>query len=116
MASFLNNDDNIWLKHISADPKTMAMLQQIPAGSKLNLEIEGVMGEWARTNNGRDGRPTYALKPVGKTIAYWKTMKARRGEYLELKVLDKLDPYLDNLEAYLSEWNSAEDELAFRDL
>ena len=116
MATFLNNDDNIWFKHVSADSDTIAMLHQIPGGTKLKLEIEGVRGEWVRTKDGKDGRPTFALRPVGKTIDFWKTMKSRRGEHLEFNIVNPRDTYLQSIEATLSEWNSNEDEKAFHDL
>ena len=116
MATFLNNDDNIWIKHVTADSDTIAMLHQIPGGTKLKLEIEGVRGEWVRTKDGKDGRPTFALRPVGKTVDFWKTMKSRRGEHLEFSIVDPRDSYLQSVAATLSEWNSEEDEKAFNDL
>ncbi len=116
MATFLNNDDIIWLKHVSADPDTVAMLHQITGGTQLRIEVEGVRGDWARVKDDKDGRPTLALRPVGKTIAFWQSMKQRRGEHLELKVINPRNTYLSSLEVTLSEWNSAGDEKAFRDL
>ena len=116
VATFLNNDDMIWLRHVSADPDTIEMLHQIPGDTRLRLEIEGVRGDWARARDGKDGRPTFALRPVGKTADFWKTMKPRRSEHLEFKVVNPRDTYLSGLEAVLSEWNSAEDDQAFRDL
>jgi hypothetical protein len=116
MSTFLNNDDAIWLNHINADANTIAMLKQIPAGTRLKIEVEGVRGDWERMADGRDGRPTLGLKPVGKTFEFWKTMKPRRGEQLEFKILDPRDGYLEAVQKLLSEWDSEEDEIAFRDL
>ena len=116
MGTFLNNDNAIWLKNVNADANTMALLRQMKAGTKLNIEIEGVRGEWERMADGKDGRPTFGLKPVGKTLAFWNTMTARRGEELRFKVVDPRDTYLASLQATLSEWESKEDELAFHDL
>jgi hypothetical protein len=116
MASFLNNDDAIWLKHVSADADALALLRQIPAGTVLKLEVDGVAGEWARMADGKDGRPTLGLKPIGRTLAFWKTMKSRRGEHLPFKILDPRDSYLSDIQKTLSEWESDEDEAAFCDL
>jgi hypothetical protein len=116
MATVLNNDDAIWLKHVKADANALALLRQVPAGTALRLEIEGVAGDWVRMADGRDGRPTLGLKPVGKTLTFWKSMKSRRGEYLEFKIVNPRDSYLADVQKTLSEWESDEDEAAFRDL
>ncbi len=116
MATFLNNDDAIWLKNVNADANALALLRQIPAGTALKLEVEGVTGDWVRMADGKDGRPTLGLKPVGQTLAFWKSMKSRRGEYLEFKVVDPRDSYLSDVQKTLSEWESREDEEAFNDL
>lgn len=116
MATLLNNDDAIWLKHVKADANAMALLRQVPAGTPLILQIEGVTGDWVRMADGKDGRPTLGLKPVGKTVAFWNSMKSRRGEYLDFKIVDSKDPYLSDVQKTLSEWESEEDEEAFNDL
>jgi hypothetical protein len=116
MATFLNNDDAIWLKNVNADNNTIAVLRQIPAGTKLELEVEGVRGDWQRMADGKDGRPTLGLKPVGKTLEFWKSMKPRRGEYLKFKIVDPRDTYLNDIQVTLGEWDSEEDEKAFSDL
>jgi hypothetical protein len=116
MATFLNNDDAIWLKNVNADANALALLRQVPAGTALKLEIEGVTGDWMRMADGKDGRPTLGLKPVGETLAFWKTMKNRRGEYLAFKIVDPKDAYLSDVQKTLSEWESEEDEDAFNDL
>ncbi len=116
MATFLNNDDAIWLKNVNADSNTIAMLHQIPGGTRLKLEVEGVKGDWQRMADGKDGRPTFGLKPIGKTLDFWKSLKPRRGEHLNFKIVDPVDSYLSDVQATLSEWHSEEDELAFNDL
>ena len=116
MASFLNNDDAIWLKNVNADPHTLGLLRRMQAGTRLKLEIEGRLGDWERMADGRDGRPTFGLKPVSQTVEFWKSMKSRRGEYLQFKILDVRDSYLAAVEKTLCEWDSVEDEEAFRDL
>ena len=116
MGTFLNNDDAIWLKNVNADSNTIAILRQIPAGTRLKLEVEGVRGDWQRMADGNDGRPTLGLKPVGKTVEFWKSMESRRGEHLQFMIVDPGDTYLTDVQATLSEWGSEEDEKAFNDL
>lgn len=116
MGTFLNNDDVIWLKHINADPSTIALLRQVPGGTKLKIEIEGFRGDWERMADGKDGRPTPGLRPVGKTAEFWKSMKPRRGKHLEFRIVDPRDTYLSDVQATLSEWDSEDDEKAFHDL
>ena len=116
MGTFLNNDDVIWIKNVNADHNTVALLRQLPAKTKVKLDIEGFRGVWERMADGKDGRPTLGLKPVGKTLEYWKSMKTRRGDHLEFKIVDPRDSYLSDIQSSLSEWESDEDERAFRDL
>lgn len=116
MASLLNNDDAIWFRHVRADPDALNVLHQLPAGTSIQLEIEGVRGQWQRMAMGKDGRPTLGLKPVGRTQAFWKQMKARRGEYLEFKIIMGADTYLTDVQKTLCEWESDDDEAAFHDL
>ena len=116
MGTVLNNDNAIWLKHVKASRDAMALLRQFPPGAIIRLEIEGFRGDWQRMAAGRDGRPTLGLKPVGKTLEFWKSMEARRGEQLSFRVIDPADNYLSDIVPVMSEWDSAEDEAAFRDL
>jgi hypothetical protein len=116
MGTLLNNDDAIWLKTVTADQMTVSYLRQLPAGSRIRLAIEGTPGEWEKMADGRDGRPTLGLKPVGRTREYWKGLKHRRGKLLDFKVLDPRDALISDIEASLTEWDSKEDEAAFRDL
>ena len=117
MATFLNNDNAIWLKHVNAEPDTLALLKQFPSGAKLELEIEGMRGNWVKMKTGQDGRPTLGFRPErGKTLEFWNSMSTRRGEQLSLRVVDPSDSYLSDIIPTLSEWSSPEDDVAFRDL
>ena len=116
MGTFLNNDDNIWFKHIEAHPDTIALLRQLKAGSRLKIEVEGECGDWEKMKDYPDGTSTQGLKPVGQTKEFWKSMKPLRGKRFEFKIVDPRDTYLADVQKTLSEWESKEDELAFHDL
>jgi hypothetical protein len=66
MATLLNNDNLIWLKHIKADANVLALLNQVPAGTKLKFEVAGVVGDWERMKDGKDGRRTPGSSPLVK--------------------------------------------------
>jgi hypothetical protein len=46
----------------------------------------------------------------------WKGLQARRGELVEVREVKTADAYLATLSSTMTEWNSPEDEEAFRDL
>jgi hypothetical protein len=116
MGTLLNNDDAIWLKTVTADQATVSYLRELPPGGRIRLAIEGTPGDWEKMADGRDGRPTFGLKPIGRTREYWKTLRGRRGKLLDFKVLDPRDALISDIETALAEWDSKEDEVAFRDL
>jgi hypothetical protein len=64
----------------------------------------------------KDGRPTKGIKPIGPMKEIWKRLQSRRGELVEVREVRTADTYLSALRGTLSEWNSPEDEEAFRDL
>jgi hypothetical protein len=88
MGSFYNNDDAIWLRHVNADPNTIALLCQLRAGTRVKIEIEGFRGAWERMS----------------------------GEWINFKIVDPRDGYLSDIQSMLSEWESEDDEKAFHDL
>jgi hypothetical protein len=88
----------------------------IPAGEMIDLEVDGIVGPWEKAKTGKDGRPTAAIKPVGPMREIWKRFQARRGEIVAVRETRTADSYLKALSGTLSEWNSPEDEEAFRDL
>ena len=69
-----------------------------------------------KAKTGKDGRPTTAVKPVGPMREIWKRFQARRGEVVAIREARTADSYLKALSGTLSEWDSPEDNEAFRDL
>jgi hypothetical protein len=46
----------------------------------------------------------------------WKRLQSRRGDVVEVREVRTADEYLSVLSNTMTEWNSPEDEEAFRDL
>ena len=110
------SDDLLWTKNIQGDSELQDRITKLPAGAVIDLEIDGIVGNWQKAKVGKDGRPTAAVKPVGPMREIWKRFQARRGEIVVIRETRTADNYLKALSGTLSEWNSPEDEEAFRDL
>jgi len=110
------SDDILWTKNIEGDSALRDRIVALPAGAVIDLEIDGIVGPWEKARIGKDGRPTAAIKPVGPMREIWKRLQARRGEIVVVRETRTADSYLKALNGTLSEWNSPEDEEAFRDL
>lgn len=109
-------DDLLWAKQIEGDNGLQERIRRLPAGATIDLEIDGVVGHWEKAKTGRDGRATEAVKPVGPMREIWKRFQARRGEIVPIRETRTADSYLAALTGVMTEWNSPEDEEAFRDL
>lgn len=116
MAYVKIRDDSLWAKHIEGDNGLRERILNLPAGAAIDLEVDGIVGHWEKAKTGKDGRPTAAIKPVGPMRDIWKRFQARRGEIVVVRETRTADSYLKALSGTLSEWNSPEDEEAFRDL
>jgi hypothetical protein len=110
------NDDVLWAKQIEGDPDLRERIVALPAGSSIDLEVDGIVGHWEKARTGKDGRPTLAVKPVGPMREVWKRFQERRGEIVEVRETRSADRYLKALSGTLSEWDTPEDDEAFRDL
>jgi len=109
-------DDAVWAKQIEGSKALKDRIVTLAPGDIVELEVDGIVGKWERMRNGKDGRPTMGIKPVGPMREIWKQWQSRRGEIVEVREVHKADSYLAALSGTLSEWNSPEDEEAFRDL
>ena len=110
------NDDAIWVRRIEGDKALREEILALPGGVRIELEVDGVTGTWEKMKDGKDGRPTNGLRPIGPMRDVWKSMQARRGDWLEIRKMVCIDPYLMMVESTLTEWNSPEDDEAYRDL
>lgn len=109
-------DDVIWYKQFANDPHFLAKLDALEENQVIQLNVEGITGNWARMKTGRDGRPTRGIKPVGAMAEIWKAWQARRGEKVEVFLHVEADDFLKYSSELFTEWLSPEDEAAFSDL
>jgi hypothetical protein len=109
-------DEVIWVKHLP-DKALGDQISTMKEGTTVELEIDGVRGTWERMRTGRDGRPTLGIKPVGAMRDVWKHWRQNRNhQTVSVKPVSSVDGYLSAMSSLFVEWNSAEDEVAFRDL
>jgi hypothetical protein len=109
-------DDTIWTKHIEGGKALKERILSLRPGDVIELEVDGIVGRWEKTRLGKDGRAQQSIKPIGSMKQVWKRFQARRSKVIEIREVRTADAFLAALSDTLSEWNSPEDEEAFRDL
>jgi hypothetical protein len=111
------NDDAIWLKNVESDRALADRIKAMRPGDVLDLEVDGIVGRWERMRDGRDGRPTLGIKPIAGMRQVWARLRhQRRNAVVAVREVVTADSYLAALAPTLSEWNSPEDDEAYRDL
>ena len=81
------SDFVIWAKHIQGDPHLSQRVLALHPGEVIQLAVDGVAGTWCKMDDGRDGRPTRGLRPLGRTQAFWRELYAkRRGDVVSLEL------------------------------
>jgi hypothetical protein len=78
MATTTISDYVIWAKHIHDDPLLSARVAAMQAGETIDLDVDGVPGAWRRMDNGKDGRPTLGLRPLGSAQDAWRELYTHR--------------------------------------
>jgi hypothetical protein len=109
-------DDSMWAKQIEGGKVLRDRIVALTPGEVIELEVDGIVGSWEKMRDGKDGRSTMGIKPIGPMKEIWKRFQSRRGEVVEVREVKTADAYLAALSGTLAEWNSPEDEEAFRDL
>ena len=109
-------DDTIWANHIEGGKVLKDRIISLAPGEVIELEVDGIIGAWEKTRIGRDGRPQQSIKPTGNMKTIWKRFQSRRGEVVQVREVKTADAYLAAVSDTMTEWNSPEDEEAFRDL
>lgn len=89
MAQTTVSDFVMWAKHIHGDASIVDRILGLEAGEVLSLSVDGSPGTWRKMANGRDGRPTPGLRPVGATATIWRELyRSRRGQLVSLTVAE----------------------------
>jgi hypothetical protein len=65
---------------------------------------------------GKDGRITDGIEPIAEMREVWARLQRSRGRIVDIREVTTADSYLSSLTPLLSEWDSPEDEAAYRDL
>jgi hypothetical protein len=117
MATILPIEDTtIWIRHVT-DPNFKRRLEKMHENESIHLVADGIVGRWVRMKHGKDGRPTHGIKPEGEMKNIWnKWFRERKGQRIAVQEVQLADDYLREGSILFSEWESPEDEEAFRDL
>ena len=75
----------LWPKHIHGTGDLKEALLDLKAGETVELVVNGYRGHWAKMADGKDGRPTPGLKPIGTARDEWHALKGRWGELVEIE-------------------------------
>ena len=78
-------DHALWVKHIHENEPLKEKLSALPAGSLVELEVNGLKGTWKKMDDGKDGRPTPGVKAVGKARDHWHALQEDRGELVTIR-------------------------------
>src|ERR1700761_5639967 len=101
-------DDAIWVAQIEGNKILKQKILSLAEGEAVELEIDGIVGRWEKMRDGKDGRPTSGIKPIGPMKEVWKRFQSRRGDIVEIREVRTADAYLAALSDTMSEWNSPE--------
>ena len=78
-------DHALWTKHIRGDDALKARLNALSEQSQIDLEVDAVHGTWQKMDDGKDGRPTTGMRPVGPAKSHWYTLlRNRRGSVVTI--------------------------------
>jgi hypothetical protein len=116
MGKVKTHDDVIWVKNIEGAARLQDRIRKLKAGELLGLEVNGVVGRWERMRDGGDGRPSLGIKPLAHMRQVWAKWRREPAKIVDVREIVAADTYLAAVSSTLSEWNSPEDEIAFRDL
>ena len=67
-------DHALWTKHIRGDDALRDALNTLRGRSQIELDVDGFHGTWQKMDDGKDGRPTTGIKPVGPAQTHWHTL------------------------------------------
>ncbi len=83
------HDHVLWIKHIHGNEGLKADLHALEGGDVIELSVDGFRGYWKKMDDGRDGRPTPGIKPIGPAREHWQTNLAdKRGALVPMSAPD----------------------------
>jgi hypothetical protein len=86
MARTAVRDVVIWVKHIHGEDVSRRVLD-LQGGETLDLVVDGIRGAWRKMDDGRDGRPTMGIRPIGRMQDFWRELySSRRGDVVSLEL------------------------------
>lgn len=78
----------IWAKHVHGDSRVVAAILSLKAGEVITATVDRRPGLWRKMDDGRDGRPTAGIRPIGQTAEFWRSLyRERRGQLVSIEVL-----------------------------
>ncbi len=78
-------DHAVWAKHIFGNDPLKDKVEGLEAGALLELVVDGFVGTWAKMSDGKDGRPTPGIKPIGKAREHWHSLQEQRGDIVSIE-------------------------------
>jgi hypothetical protein len=88
MAQTVIRDVVIWAKHIHGGDVADRVMA-LRGGETIELIVDGVKGTWRKMDDGRDGRPTSGVRPIGRMQDFWRELYAkRRGDVVPLEAAE----------------------------
>ncbi len=86
MAHTAVKDVVIWAKHIYGGD-VAEQVTALRGGETIELVVDGVKGVWLKMSDGRDGRPTSGIRPIGRMQDFWRDLYAkRRGDLVPVEL------------------------------
>ncbi len=78
-------DHSLWAKHIHGNDPLKTEITELSAGCLIELEIDGFRGTWEKMADGKDGRPTPGIKPLGLARKRWHELQDQRGALVPIQ-------------------------------
>lgn len=96
MAYTLVKDVVIWTKHVHGGDLA-ARLEALPGDETITLVVDGVAGAWCKMRDGKDGRPTPGIRPVGRAQTFWAQLfESRRGDSVSIDLAQAADGFAED--------------------
>lgn len=92
-ATIAVRDHVLWISHLKGDDKLALRLEALAPGETIELEVDGLAGEWQKMQAGGDGRPTQGLRPASEASrSAWHDLQADRGRTVAISLADVPPP------------------------